>query len=401
MNDTPSSQNVRPGIPRYRAWDGIALFRNGFRPFFLASGVSALVLMVLWIANVEGALELSGVSDPIQWHAHEMIFGTLAAAVAGFLLTAIPNWTGRMPLQGWPLIGLASLWLAGRLAMASTAILEPVIVAIVDNAFLFTLVAVIAREIIAGRNWRNLPATAALGMLAVANVVSHMEYLGVLTTYGLGPRFGIVVVTALIALIGGRIVPSFTGNWLAKQRTGQRPAPFGKFDAATIFATVAGLGLWAALPDHVVSGSALLLAGAANFIRIARWHGLRTAREPLVWSLHLSYLWVPIGLILLGLSAVSTEVPPNAGIHALTAGAMGGMILAVMTRATLSHTGRALSSDRATFLIYVFAFLAALSRVAAAMAPGLYDPLLIFTGGAWCFAFGLFSVRYGAILLAR
>lgn len=397
-----NSPNSRPGVPRYQAWNGIALFRNGFRPFFLASGLSAFVFMVAWIAMLEGALSLDRVYDPIQWHAHEMIFGTLTAAVAGFLLTAIPNWTGRLPLQGWPLIGLTVLWLAGRIAMVVGTAASPLIVALVDNAFLFALLAVVVREIVAGRNWRNLPVVTALGLLAAANIISHLEALGEIGTYGFGARMGISVIAALIALIGGRIIPSFTGNWLAKQDgVHRRPSAFGKFDVVTIIVTVISLGAWTGFPEQSVTGGALFVAGVANMVRIARWQGYHTVREPLVWSLHLGYLWLPVGLILLGLSHVSEDVPANAGIHALTAGAMGGMILAVMTRATLGHTGRALMADKATFFIYGFGFLAALTRVAASLAPELYAPLLIVAGGSWCAAFGLFSIRYGAILLSR
>ncbi len=178
MSDVNRQHDSSSGIPRYRSWDGVPLFQNGFRPFFLASGVSAFVLVAIWVAFREGALSLAGVTDPVQWHAHEMIFGTLSAAVAGFLLTAIPNWTGRLPLQGWPLIGLTALWLAGRIAMLAGDNINPLLVAFVDCAFLVSLLAVVVREIIAGRNWRNLPVVAALGLLAVANAVSHLESLG-------------------------------------------------------------------------------------------------------------------------------------------------------------------------------------------------------------------------------
>ncbi len=401
MKNKQPKSNGGPGVPRYRSWDGVPLFRNGFRPFFLASGVSAFVLVAIWVAFREGALSLAGVTDPVQWHAHEMIFGTLSAAVAGFLLTAIPNWTGRLPLQGWPLIGLTALWLAGRIAMLAGYSTNSLLVAFVDCAFLISLLAVVVREIIAGRNWRNLPVVAALGLLAVANAVSHLENLGYLGTYGFGTRMGISVVAALIALIGGRIIPSFTGNWLAKHGTQSRPASFGRFDVATILLTVISLGAWTAIPDHEVSGYVLLLAGVANLLRIARWHGLKTLSEPLVWSLHVGYVWLPVGLALLGASHLFADVSSSAGIHALTSGAMGGMILAVMTRATLGHTGRALTADKTTLIIYVLAFLAALARVTASVALDVYEPLLIIAAVFWCGAFGLFSIRYGAILLAR
>lgn len=389
----------RPAIPRYRAWAGWPLFRQGFRPFFLAAGLGAVVLLAAWLGNVWGVIELHGTFQPVHWHAHEMIFGVLSAAVAGFLLTAIPNWTGRMPLQGWPLVGLFALWLAGRIAMAAGETIGSVATAVIDGSFLIVLLAVVVREIVAGRNWRNLPVSVAIGLLAAANVVSHLEAMALIGTYQMGFRLGIAVVACLIALIGGRIIPSFTNNWLAKQGVDRRPAPFGRFDGVVLVATVAGLAFWAAAPDHPVTAPLMLAAGVANFARIARWQGWRTISEPLVWSLHLGYLWLPVGLTLMGLAGLEVGIPETAGLHALTAGATGGMILAVMTRATLGHTGHALAADRTTTAIYVAGFLAALARTMAPIVLEAYEPLLLTAGVAWCAAFGAFSIRYGAILL--
>ncbi|MGJ3258545.1 MAG: NnrS family protein [Rhodospirillales bacterium] len=400
---TPSeAAAARAGIPRYRPWHGIALFKQGFRPFFLAAGVSAAVLLVVWILVLMGRIGLPGaVMSPMHWHAHEMIFGALAAAVAGFLLTAIPNWTGRMPLQGWPLVGLFVLWLAGRAAMAAGAVIGPELAAVIDVSFLAVLLGVVVREILAGRNWRNLPVVAAIGLLVAANVVTHLEALGLIGSYDLGIRAGISVIALLIALIGGRIIPSFTGNWLAKRGVPQRPSPFGRFDGVVLALTAAGLGAWTFAPDQLMSGAMLLAAGIGNCVRFARWQGVRTFAEPLVWSLHAGYVWVPVGLVLLGLPYFVAEIPESAGLHALTAGAMGGMILAVMTRATLGHTGRALAADRWTTAIYILGFAAAAARVAAALWPAGFDTLLMIGGAGWCAAFGLFTIRYGAILLAR
>jgi len=397
-----SADAARAGIPRYKTWDGMALFRQGFRPFFLAAGVSAAVLLTVWILILARQFELPGaVFAPAHWHAHEMIFGTLTAAVAGFLLTAIPNWTGRMPLQGWPLIGLFGLWLAGRVAMVTGELIGAELAAAIDVSFLFVLLTVVLREIISGRNWRNLPVVGAIGLLAAANAAAHLETLGYIDTYDLGMRWGIAVIVLLIALIGGRIIPSFTNNWLAKQNVAERPRPFGRFDAVVLALTVAALGLWTFAPYHEWTGYLLLAAGAGNALRVMRWQGVRTLAEPLVWSLHAAYVWLPIGLLLMGLSNDMPEISESAGLHALTAGAMGGMILAVMTRATLGHTGRTLSADRWTTLIYTLGLVAAVARVAAALSPIGFDNLLMLAGSAWIAAFGLFSIRYGAILLRR
>ncbi|MBO6518414.1 MAG: NnrS family protein [Rhodospirillales bacterium] len=402
MNQPSEAAAARAGIPRYKSWGGLALFRQGFRPFFLASGVSAAVLLSVWIMMLARLIDLPGaIFAPAHWHAHEMIFGTLAAAVAGFLLTAIPNWTGRMPLQGWPLVGLFGLWLAGRGAMVTAEMIGLELAAVIDVSFLFVLLAVVVREIVSGRNWRNLPVIVALALLGAANAAAHLETLGYIDTYDLGMRGGISVIALLIGLIGGRIIPSFTNNWLAKRNVTQRPRPFGRFDTGVMALTAAALGLWTFLPYHDWTGYLLVAAGAGNALRFMRWQGARTLAEPLVWSLHAAYAWLPLGLIFLGLSYVTADMPETAGLHALTAGAMGGMILAVMTRATLGHTGRTLAADRWTTLIYVLGLAAAVARVAAALSPVGYDALLMTAGVTWIAAFGLFSVRYGAILLRR
>lgn len=395
-DSTPSK-----GIPRYKSWDGFALFRQGFRPFFLAAGLSALLLLANWVLSLLGFIDIYSGFDPVNWHAHEMIFGMASAAIAGFLLTAVPNWTGRMPLQGWPLIGLCALWIAGRIVMYSDAIASPEVTAIVDVSFLVVLLGVLLREIITGKNWRNLPITVVLGLLAAANIFSHLETLEYTNTDGMSYRMAIAVVMALIALIGGRIIPSFTRNWLSKQHAASLPQPFGKFDIGTLFITVCGLVSWVVTPDQAWTATALIIAGVMNGLRLIRWQGWQTFREPLVWSLHLGFLWFPVGLILIGVSFFVEEIPVSAGLHALTAGAIGGMILAVMTRATLGHSGRGLTADKTTMVIYVLVFFAALTRVLASLAPVLFDNLLVASFAAWCGAFGLFSVHYGRMMLRR
>lgn len=389
------------GIPRYKAWDGIALFKQGFRPFFLAAGLSAFVLVMNWVISLLGYVDIYSGFDPVDWHAHEMIFGMASAAIAGFLLTAVPNWTGRMPLQGWPLIGLFSLWLAGRIVMYSGSITSPEVTAVIDVSFLIVLLGVLVREIVAGRNWRNLPITVVLGLLATANIFNHLEALGYAETDGMSYRMAIAVVISLIALIGGRVIPSFTRNWLSKQKSARLPQPFGKFDVGAMVITVGALVSWIVTPDHVWTAIALICAGFVNVLRLARWQGLRTLREPLVWSLHLGYLWLPIGLILIGSSYFVETIPSSVGIHALTAGAIAGMILAVMTRATLGHSGRGLIADKTTTVIYILIFVAALTRVLAPMTAIDYQMLLIASFVAWCGAFGLFCIHYGRMMLSR
>ncbi|MCB9960127.1 MAG: NnrS family protein [Rhodospirillaceae bacterium] len=371
------------------------LFSYGFRPFFLLAGLQAVAGIGLWLANLLAGVELTGPLDPLSWHIHEMIFGFAAAAVAGFSLTAIPNWTGRLPVAGWPLAVLTLFWIAGRLALLVPG-LPLALAAAIDGIFLVALVLACLREILAGRNWRNLPVIAAFALLALANLVFWLEHAGLLAYAGYGHRMGLAVLVALIGLIGGRIVPSFTRNWLAKRKAARLPAPFGRFDRLVLLATVVGLAAWVLAPDGAVTGPLLGLAALANLVRLARWRGLDTLGEPLVWVLHLAYLWIPLGLGLAGAAAAFPGlVPASAAIHALGAGAIAQMVLAVMTRATLGHTGRALAADGATTAAYVLVWLAAATRIATAFQPAQFEVLIVAAAALWTAGFALFLASYG------
>ncbi len=390
----------RPGgIPRYRPFAGPTLFRQGFRPFFLGAGLWSLIAGALWAAVFAEGLSLPTAFDPVTWHAHEMLFGFVTAAVAGYLLTAIPNWTGRMPLQGAGLVALFALWALGRAAVALSALIGAPAAMLLDLAFPAFLLAAVLYEIVSGRNWRNLPMAVAFAALGLGNLLTHLDALGLVSSAALGLRLGIVVAVFLIALVGGRIVPSFTRNWLAKRGAARMPAPVGRFDRFCLGLTLIALAGWTAAPESPAAGGVLLAAGAANAARLARWQGARTLAEPMVWSLHLGFLWVPAGLLLAGLGALLPEAaPPSAGLHALTAGAMGAMTLAVMTRATLSYAGRPPKADRWAALLYLAVSAAAALRVLAPFAADAYLPLMEASALAWSLAFGLFVVRFGPLL---
>jgi uncharacterized protein involved in response to NO len=385
-------------IPRYRAWAGPALLAAGFRPFFLMLGLWAALAVPLWLGAFTGRLALPSAFDPLTWHGHEMLFGFAQAAIAGFLLTAVPNWTGRMPIQGWSLAGLALLFLGGRLAVTFSAATGPAVAALVDLAFPAVLMAALAREIVTGRNWRNLPMIGALGLIGIANALTHLEALGRADTAALGLRLGIGVVLMLIGLIGGRVIPSFTRNWLARRGAPALPAPAGRLDAWTMALTALALAAWVAAPGAAPVAPLMALAALANLVRLARWQGHRTGAEPLVWILHLGFLWLSAGLGLMALAALGL-ILPTAALHALTGGAMTTMIVAVSTRATLGHTGRALHAGRPTTLIYLLVTLAALARVGAGVAAAAYLPLITFAGAAWTLAFALYLGVYGPMLL--
>jgi len=220
---------------RMRAWHGPALLTYGFRPFFLLGALWAALAMVLWVFALSGALDLPTRLDPVSWHAHAFLFGYLGAIIAGFLLTAVPNWTGRLPVVGWSLGALVALWVAGRAAVLVSATLPVWVAPAIDLSFPLALGAVILREIVAGRNWRNLVVLALLGVFALANLTFHVEALrGIHAAQGVGLRLGLSTVIVMIALIGGRIVPSFTRNWLVKRGATALPAPpMQRFDRVT------------------------------------------------------------------------------------------------------------------------------------------------------------------------
>jgi uncharacterized protein involved in response to NO len=390
----------RGGIPRLRP-EPIALLSYGFRPFFLAAALWACLAMVLWIGLLSGWWTFASGYGVIAWHAHEFLFGYIAAVMTGFILTAIPNWTGRFPLQGKPLLALFGLWLAGRAAMLATDEIGTAVAAIVDCAYLVTLTGVITQEIIAGSNWRNLRVVVLIGLTAVANIVFQAEVvIYAAPTYGL--RLGVAAIVGLIMVVGGRITPSFTSNWMTRQGSEKRPAPLGRFDIASIAVGAIALIAWIAAPDWFGTVLLLLLMAIAQAARLSRWAGARTWREPILFTLHVGYAFVPLGALLLSFSMLWPQIVPASGaLHAWTTGAMGIMTLAIMTRATLGHTGREVISTPATMAIYGAMLVATLVRITAPLLPAIYYQALLVAGVAWLLGYGIFIVVYGPMLLGE
>lgn len=362
----------------------------GFRPMFLAAGTWSALAASLWLGALGGVIEIPSQFSPTQWHAHEMIFGFALAAIGGFLLTAIPNWTGRAPVQGVPLALLFAAWVLGRAAVTFSAETGPAVAAVLDLAYPVALTAIAFREIAAGGNRRNLPVAGIVSVFVLANVLVHCEAMGWAETGSLGLRLAIATLALLVTLIGGRVVPAFTRNWLASRGEGTQPAPFGRIDRAAILLTaIAGLA-WTIWPERMETGVLSLAAGATHAIRLARWRFWRTLTDPLLWVLHLGYFWLAVGFVLIGLALVSEFGTPAAALHALTAGAFGTMILAVMTRASLGHAGRELVAGPGTIACYLLVTAAVLLRV---LAPGQSD-LLFASGVLWIAGYGLFAVLY-------
>ncbi len=387
-------------IPRLRSFTGPAVLSYGFRPFFLLGALFAGGSVLFWLPVYTGHAEPLTAFAPVDWHIHEMLFGYLPAIVTGFLLTAIPNWTGRLPVQGTPLLALVLLWLAGRLAIFFSAVIGWQAAAVIDGAFLAAVAAAAATEIIAGRNWRNLKVLLPLAVLFSANVAFHLEA----QAYGLSDwsrRLGIAAGIVLIMVIGGRIIPSFTRNWLVRANPGRLPAPFDRFDVVAILASVVAFAVWVISPDTVATAVAMATAGVLNLARLSRWAGDRTLRDPLVLILHLAYLLVPVGF-LLAVAAVffPDQVSAAAGYHAFGTGAIGAMTLAVMVRATRGHTGRELVAGRGGVFVFAAILAAALIRIVAA--TGFPDVSLIHLSGTlWSAAFLGFVLLHGKALVTR
>jgi uncharacterized protein involved in response to NO len=376
----------------YRGWPILAA---GFRPFFLLASIQAALAIMIWLPAFHGELRVASAFAPRDWHAHEMLYGYLPAVVTGFLFTAIPNWTGRLPLRGMPLLALVMVWLAGRFCVTFSAATVWWVTLVVDASFLLLVAAAATREIIAGRNWRNLMIVSLVAILLAGNVAFHLEahFNGQADSI----RIGIAVVVLLISLIGGRIIPSFTRNWLVRENPGRLPVPFGRFDMIVVLTGALALCGWIAAPDHRTTGAALALAGLLHLVRLSRWAGDRTVRERLLTVLHVGYLFVPFGFLLNALAAFDI-VPASAGIHAWMVGGAGVMTLAVMTRASLGHTGRPLTASPATQAIYASIIIAAVARVCAAIHPAYDEALLHVAAFAWMFAFLGFALVYGPLL---
>ena len=381
-------------------------FSGGFRPFFLAGALHAALMIALWVPWFLGFIYVPTALSPVVWHQHELLFGFVPAVIAGFLLPAVPNWTGRKPLGGWPLGLLFGLWLAGRLAIAGSETIGLHAAMTVAGAFLPVLAGLILRELVAARNSRNYKVVAVIGILFAAQLVFFHEF----DRYGridMANRMAIATIIFLIALIGGRIIPSFTGNWLRQNNPGPIPPAFNRFDlAATVLSGLAlaawptATGITALVP---FAGLLLIIAGIAQFLRQLRWRPERTLAEPLVTILHIAFFFIPLGFLMTGTALLLDDAGlRTAGVHAWTSGTIGAMTLAMMTRATRGHSAQALRSPSSTtFGIYLPIVLATLLRIGVALAPQYTMFLLPLTGLLWIVAFLGFLVLYAPFALQR
>jgi uncharacterized protein involved in response to NO len=352
----------------------------------------------VWVAVVLGWLSLP-VEMEVSWHAHQMVYGFAAAGLAGFMLTAVPSWTGAPARRGAPLIALAALWLGGRIATTFPGLFSPSLAGLLDLAFIPALALAVAGPLLASGKARNLILLVPLTLFWIGDVLMQAEFFGLTSnTAATGARLGIDVMLLMITVIGGRIVPTFTTNALHASGLMVEARHSALLDRGSIAAMALLLVSEAATGMSLVTGVVALSATILNGARLAGWRGERTLNSPILWVLHLGYAWLVFGLFLKAIAALTEVIPETVALHALTAGAMGTMLLAVMSRAGLGHTGRALQVHPATVVSYVLISLAALLRVTAALMPQLYSQLMIGSGIAWTAGFLLFLAIYGPIL---
>ncbi|HJT19040.1 MAG TPA: NnrS family protein [Nitrospira sp.] len=394
---TEAESNDEPVFPKY---GGPPFLSYGFRPFFLGAAVFAGVAVPVWVLTIAGLSGSSFLYTPREWHIHEMLFGFLPAVMTGFLLTAIPNWTGRAPLRGVPLMLLWVLWLAGRLLIAMPWP-SPLLAAIVDGAFLVVLAVLVWREIAAGGSWTQMPIAGMISLYAAANMVFHA-----LASRGAPTDFPEHVALALIMLllttIGGRVTPNFTREFLARNRMAERVASFSRLDGLSIVLVLASAVTWIVQPESVAAGGMWVVTGLVNLIRLSRWRGWMAWREPLVWILHVGYGWLVLSFLALGTAMLSIGLPMPNAVHVLTTGAVGTMTLAVMTRASLGHTGRPRHAGSMTVLIYVLANVGGMLRVFTPtpdVPTTLTNLFLSVAALSWSGAYVLYAAIYGPFLV--
>lgn len=371
---------------------------GGFRPFFFLGALAMAASVGVWLLVLAG-LDLPSAFAPRDWHIHSLLFGGVPALVAGFALTAVANWTGRPPVAGPLLALLVVLWLVGRVAVATSALIGLVPAAMLDLLFPVALAAVFAREVIAGRNLRNLRVVALVVLIALGDAGFHFE----VAAFGVADyavRAGISVVLMLVMVIAGRIVPAFTRNWLMQRRAENLPTGFNRFDAASLVVAAVALALWTVRPADLWSAAPLALAGLLHLGRVARWQGRQVFCEPLLAILHVAYASIPLGFLATATAVVRPDiVSASSSLHLWTAGTFGLMTLAVMTRASRGHSGRPLAAGRLEQAIFLLALVGTLARVAAPYAGAGYGHALDAAGLLWGGAYFVFAIGYVPILL--
>jgi len=370
---------------------GLALFRLGFRPFYLGAAGFAAVAVPVWVALWLTGAALPSSLTPLHWHAHEMLFGFAVAVIIGFLLTASRAWTGLDTPRGVALAALAMLWLAARVAAVTG---PPAWYALLDLPLLPLAAAALASVLWRAGNRRNLPLVGLLLLMFVANLAFHLAEAGWVAWPPMAAlHAGLALIVMIESVMAGRVVPAFTANVTPGLRIPPRPA----LERATLGFTGAALAAWALGLDGPLVAGLLAVAGALHLHRCWRWRPRVTLGRPILWILHAAYVWIPIGLWLLAAASLGL-LGKSPGVHALAVGATGGLIIGMITRTARGHTGRPLVASRAEVAAYLLVMLAALLRAvlpALATASWLLESALWLAAGAWGAAFALYLGRYG------
>ena len=391
MKESQAAQNRRGGFD-------VPLLALGFRPFYLAAALFGVIAVPLWIASYLGVVSGQAYLAGMIWHSHEMVFGFAAAVIAGFLLTAVRNWTGQATPTGTGLALLLMIWLAGRVSVVTGPAFAAVLL---DTLFLPLLALVLAIPICRSRNMRNYKLLVVLTGLTICNVLFHLAHLGMIRADWLrvSITLSLDVITILMVIVGGRVIPAFLANAVADASPRHVFAveilAIGTLLAILLFDV---LGDLIALPK--LAWLALLITAAlANAIRWLFWQPVKTRGNALLWMLPVAYVWIPVSLALRAF-ATGGLVPAAAPVHALTIGAMSGLMLAMMARSALGHTGRELKAGAYEISAFVLVQLAAVVRVAGTVIDsGVYRSTIILSAALWLLAFLLFLVRYVPILM--
>ncbi len=402
MTTPPTIKIEDPFADRPQPASNFALFNYGFRPFFFLAGLFAVISVPMWVGLFAGHMDMALVANPVLWHGHEMLFGFAAAAIAGFFLTVVPNWTKVKAARGPVLMVLAALWLIGRVAFWTQAIIPYGLVIAADMLFLIALTATVIRPLIDPQHRRQFLFVPILLVLIAANAMTHLGILDVdifdLDWGARGLVLGIDAIIVLIAVMGGRVTPSFTSSYLGHGDPAIKVRQNPQLDRAVLWATWAVLVADQLVFETPIAGGVALIAGVLHAVRLAGWQGHRTLGNPILWVLHLAYGWLVVGLVLKGLGAFDL-FRPNDVLHALTIGAMGTYILGIMSRASLGHTGRVINAAPLTVGAYVLVSASALARLAVIAFPSLTLEWVMISGLAWCVAFLAFMVVYAPILM--
>lgn len=373
---------------------------RGFRPFFALGSAYAIVVVLAWLAYLFGGWPIPVGWSPLHWHSHEMLYGWPSAAIAGFLLTAVPNWTGRPPLAGLPLLALASLWLLGRLVWLSAGYWPPVLVAVLDLAFPFALTLVLGATLLKHGRPRNYPIVLVLAALLAGNALMHLGFITGRTAWlNSAEQLALNLLTLLMAIVAGRITPLFTRNWLQQQgQTRDLPGRSAWLDrlALLALALIVVLDLYPA--PIAWSTGMVLIAALAHSLRLVLWRGWHCARNPLLWVLHLGYAWLVLSLCARAGQQLGWLEGTHLWQHSLGMGAMATLVLGVMSRVALGHTGRALKAPPLAVASYGLITVAVVLRLLAAAGIADYRWSLSLSALAWILAFGCFLAGYLPIL---